>query len=136
MVSGWPWAIGVRASGDRLFELAGVFRRLLAGLEGFTLVREPGNQRLLPLFPPAERGLEEARRRREHELTIAIRQRLLESGRFMLNYAPLDGAATLRIVLSNPRTTEADLVALLDAIEACAESSLELTPAQPGLTRP
>lgn len=102
---------------DRLFELAGKFRDLVDEGEGFHLVREPeGTNVCFRYLPPRERLTGEARLRREHEHTVAIRRRLLESGRFMINYATLDGAATFRIVMNNPRATEADLTALLDAI--------------------
>ncbi|HEV8599202.1 MAG TPA: pyridoxal-dependent decarboxylase [Gemmatimonadales bacterium] len=118
---------------DRLFELAGIFRALLLEREGFHLVRQPeGTTVCFRYLSPADRSLRgEDRRRREHELTIAIRQKLLESGSFMLNYAPLDGAATFRIVLANPSTTESDLIGLLDAIEAFAAAPLDFAPAHP-----
>jgi glutamate/tyrosine decarboxylase-like PLP-dependent enzyme len=106
---------------ERLFELAEVFRGMLGERDGFHLVREPEGTtvcfRYLPRSAQSLAGV--LRRQREHELTVDIRRKLLESGRLMLNYAPLDGAATFRIVLSNPRTREADLEALLEAIEAC-----------------
>jgi glutamate decarboxylase len=104
---------------ERLFELAGVFRRKLLARDGFHLVREPeGTTICFRYLPPGARSLAgEARRRLEHELTVEIRRKLLQSGRFMINYAPLDGAATFRIVLSNPRTREDDLDDLLEAIE-------------------
>jgi glutamate/tyrosine decarboxylase-like PLP-dependent enzyme len=106
---------------ERLFELAGVFRRKLGERDGFHLVREPeGTTVCFRYLPRSAQSLAgEPRRQREHKLTVDIRRKLLESGRFMLNYAPLDGVATFRIVLSNPRTREADLDGLLDAIEAC-----------------
>jgi glutamate decarboxylase len=106
---------------ERLFALAGIFRRKLGARDGFTLVREPeGTTVCFRYLPPSARPLAgDSRRQREHALTEEIRRKLLESGRFMINYAPLDGAATFRIVLSNPRTRETDLDALLDAIEAC-----------------
>lgn len=47
----------------------------------------------------------------------AIRQQLVQSGQFHLTQTQLDGKVWLRTTLMNPMTTEADLVALLDAIE-------------------
>lgn len=103
---------------DRLMGLAQRFRAMLDEREGFTLIREPQGTNVCFRYLPAEyRALTgDARRQCEHDATLRIRRRLLESGRFMLNYATLDGAATFRIVMSNPRTTEGDLEALLDAI--------------------
>ena len=43
---------------------------------------------------------------------------MARDGSFLINYATLDGAATFRLVASNPETTEGDLTALLDRIEA------------------
>ena len=110
---------------ERLFELAVLFRRLLAERAGFQLVREPeGPNVCFRYLPPEARELAgEARQRRAHEVTLDVRGRLLESGRFMLNYATLDGHATFRLVLSNPRTSESDLAGLLDAIEEFGDSS-------------
>ena len=107
---------------ERLFELAGIFRQLLDQREGFHLVREPeGTNVCFRYLPPAARGLKgEERRRREHQLTLAVRSELSRSGRFMLNYAPVDGVATFRMVLSNPATSPDDLLALLGAIEDAA----------------
>jgi len=105
---------------DRLFELAGWFREAIVDRPGFHLVREPQAAnvcfRYLPdTLPPANSA---ERTALEHETTVRIREQLLAGGRFMINYATLDGAAAFRIVLSNPATTEADLAALLDEIEA------------------
>jgi len=105
---------------DRLFELAGWFRNAIVERAGFQLVREPQAAnvcfRYLPAALPPASGAE--RIAQEHETTVRIRERLLQDGRFMINYATLDRAAAFRIVLSNPATTEADLAALLDEIEA------------------
>ena len=92
---------------------------MVLGREGFELVREPeGTNVCFRYLPESDRTLGgEGRRRRQDEITKAIRKQLLMSGRFMINYAPLDGAAALRIVLNNPLTTDSDLTELLDAIE-------------------
>lgn len=47
----------------------------------------------------------------------AVRQHLVQSGQFHLTQTQLDGKIWLRTTLMNPMTTEADLIALLDAIE-------------------
>jgi len=107
---------------DRLFELAAGFRDLVVARDGFHLVREPqGANVCFRYLPPGERhavGVE--RTRREHEATIRIRERLTREGRFLMNYATLEGAATLRLVANNPLATPADHEALLEAIEALA----------------
>jgi glutamate/tyrosine decarboxylase-like PLP-dependent enzyme len=110
---------GYAARVDRLFGLAGTFRQMVLGREGFELVREPeGTNVCFRYWPESDRTLGgEERRRRLDETTKAIREQLLKSGRFMINYAPLDGAAALRIVLNNPLTTDSDLTDLLDTIE-------------------
>ncbi len=108
---------------DRLFDLAHTFQGMLDERPGFHIIREPeGTNVCFRYLPSADRSLaEEARLRRESDVTLAVRRRLLTSGRFMINYATLDGAATFRIVMSNPRTTDVDLGGLLDAIEEFAE---------------
>jgi glutamate/tyrosine decarboxylase-like PLP-dependent enzyme len=108
---------------DKLFALA---RKLAAAIEaraGFELTREPrGTNICFRYLPPTLRDTEgEARRAHQDRITRVVRERLMRSGRFMVNYAPLDGAATFRPVLNNPRTTEQDLVALLDEIERAAD---------------
>jgi glutamate/tyrosine decarboxylase-like PLP-dependent enzyme len=95
---------------DRLFVLAGWVRDEICTREDFRLVREPQATNVCFRYrPPGTTS--------EHEATVRIRERLVRSGRFLINYATLDGQATFRIVLSNPATTEQDLAALLDEIE-------------------
>lgn len=107
---------------DRLFDLADQFADMVREREGFQLVRQhQGTNVCFRFLRPAQRGLlGEERTKAEHEATITIRRRLVEEGRFLVNYATLDGAATWRLVCNNPRTTPDDLEALLDSIEALA----------------
>jgi glutamate/tyrosine decarboxylase-like PLP-dependent enzyme len=104
---------------DDLFDLARGFRELLEGRPGYTLVREPqGTNVCFRYLPPGDRNTEgEQRDQCAHRATLRIRERLAQDGRFLVNYATLDGLATFRMVLNNSRTTMEDLAALLDAIE-------------------
>jgi len=110
---------GYEARVDRLFHLARTFRDRIVERPGFRLVREPQSANVcFRYLPSAPTGGD--RLAAESEATVRIRNRLLAKGRFMINYAPLDGAATFRLVLSNPQTSVEDLEALLDEIEAAA----------------
>ena len=53
-----------------------------------------------------------------------IRQHLVESGLFHITQAKLNGTVWLRVTLMNPFTSEADLDALLDAIETVSKDLL------------
>jgi glutamate/tyrosine decarboxylase-like PLP-dependent enzyme len=103
---------------DRMFELAAGFREAVRAREGFRLIREQeGTNVCFRYLPPEFRHTTgEERGRREHEATIAIRGQMARSGSFLINYATLDGAATFRLVASNPEATLSDYTALLDAI--------------------
>lgn len=104
---------------DDLFDLARGFCELIDGRPGYHLVREPqGTNVCFRYLPPADRDTQgEERDQRAHEATLRIRERLVRDGRFLVNYATLDGLATFRLVLNNSRTTLDDLSALLEAIE-------------------
>ncbi|MCU0231609.1 MAG: pyridoxal-dependent decarboxylase, partial [Acidobacteria bacterium] len=54
------------------------------------------------------------------ELQQRIRRRLIEGGGFYLVQTRLDGAVHLRTTLIHPRTSEGDLVDLLDEIRRAA----------------
>jgi len=105
---------------DTLFEQAGRFRKLIQEREGFRLVREQeGTNVCFRYLPPTHRDASgEKRDRAEHEATLSIRDAMAREGSFLVNYATLDGAATFRLVASNPLTSDEDLAALLDRIEA------------------
>ena len=114
--------IGFERRVDGLFDQAQKFRQLLAERPGFRLIRDQeGPNVCFRYLPPDQRDAPAAERPRlEQEATIRIRSELAREGSFLINYASLDGAATFRLVASNPSTTDADLAALLDAIEAKA----------------
>ncbi|HED65529.1 MAG TPA: glutamate decarboxylase [Planctomycetes bacterium] len=111
---------GFEARVDGLFDQASRMRELVREREGFRLIREQeGANVCFRYLPRAHRSAAgEERDRHEHEATLRIRGKLAEEGSFLVNYASLDGAATFRLVASNPDTTEEDQTALLDAIEA------------------
>lgn len=103
---------------ELLFEQAQAFRELLRGRAGFRLIREQEGAnvcfRYLPAGQRAATG--EERTRCEHAATLEIREQMAREGSFLVNYATLDGAATFRLVASNPLTTDGDFEALLDRI--------------------
>jgi glutamate/tyrosine decarboxylase-like PLP-dependent enzyme len=103
---------------EELFTQAETFREMVRAREGFRLIREQqGTNVCFRYLPPAHRGTTGPERdAREHEATIEIRTQIAREGSFLVNYATLDGAATFRLVASNPDTTEQDLHALLDRI--------------------
>jgi glutamate/tyrosine decarboxylase-like PLP-dependent enzyme len=136
---------GYRNRVDRLFELSTVFRQMVLDRAGFELVREPqGTNVCFRYLPPSDRSLTgQARRLRLGVVTVETRRRLLESGAFMINYAPVEGIAAFRIVLNNPRTSASDLDALFTAIERLAEpapapegEAIQSTEQQCALPRP
>ena len=110
---------GYEARVDELFEKTARFRESVERRPGFRLVREPhGTNVCFRYLPPDLRDSPEPDRARlEGEATKRIRERLVQRGRFLVNYATLDGAATFRAVVCNPRTTVDDLDALLGEIE-------------------
>ncbi len=104
---------------DHLFELAGSFRDLIRRREGFRLIREQESTNVcFRYLPEKHRGtIGSERDQHEHEATVSIREAMAQEGSFLVNYATLDGAATFRLVASNPLTNEEDLEALLARIE-------------------
>jgi glutamate decarboxylase len=105
---------------DHLFDLAAQFRGMVRDRPGFRLIREQQSTNVCFRFLPEEhRHLEgEARVQREHDATRRIRAIMADEGSFLVNYATLDGAATFRLVASNPQTTPDDLRALIARIES------------------
>lgn len=103
---------------EALFEQAQTCRELIRARAGFRLIREQeGANVCFRYLPAAHRAATGAERTRcEHEATLAIRTKLAREGSFLVNYATLDGAATFRLVASNPLTTSGDFEALLDRI--------------------
>jgi glutamate/tyrosine decarboxylase-like PLP-dependent enzyme len=105
---------------DSLFGIAHTLRGMIAERANFELVRQPqGCNTCFHFVPPSLRGLKPGKERGRAigEATVEIRERLVEDGRLLINYAPLDGVSVFRHVASNHRVTEEDLVFLLDEIE-------------------
>ncbi len=105
---------------DHLFELAEEFREMVRSTPGFRLIREQESTNVCFRYLPEEqRELKgQARDRCEHEATLRIRAIMANEGSFLVNYATLDGAATFRLVASNPQTNSEDLRALLARIQS------------------
>ena len=109
---------GYEARIDRLFELAHWFRERIGERPGFRLIREPeGPNVCFRYVPPALAGSVE-NDVDAGALTVRVRERLMQRGRFMVNYATLDGAPAFRLVLANHGAGRDDLEALIEEIEA------------------
>ena len=108
---------------DHLFEMAAHFRENLVARDGFELVREPQSISVCFRYIPERlRSLTgESRRDAVSTCTTRVRAQMTEQGRFLLNYATVDGSPAYRMVLVNARTTEEDMTALLDEIERLSE---------------
>ena len=118
-------AMGDQGFGQRVDSMFGLARDLadeIKSRKGFELTREPmGANVCFRYLPPALRN-EEGKSRLEHQtrITLAVRSQMLRDGRFMVNFAMLDGAQVFRPALTNPHTTLEDLTLMLDEIERCA----------------
>ena len=115
---------GYAARIDQLFGQSETLQQLIAGRDAFELVRRPQSTNVCFRYVPVDlRGATQdaAALARLDEVNTELRAQLTAGGRFLVNYATLDGAATFRMVATNPETTEEDLVALLDEIESLAE---------------
>lgn len=118
---------------DRFFELSAHFTNLVRQREHFELLREPqGTNVLFHYIPPALREMPRGQERLKalDEATRRIREAVNDAGKVMINYGPVDGFASFRMVHINPRMTFDDLPLFLDEIERLGE---ELYPAQPHL---
>jgi glutamate/tyrosine decarboxylase-like PLP-dependent enzyme len=111
---------GFEARVDQLFGQARRLRGMVEARPGFRLIREQEGANVCFRYLPSKcRGAQgDERLQLENEATLRIRERLANEGSFLVNYAPLDGAATFRLVASNPATSDADFEALLNAIKA------------------
>lgn len=72
---------------------------------------EPVHEPELNIFCFRRRGLSD-------EQTAELRERLIRSGRAWITTTVLRGRRVLRVTMMNPRTTEADVDAMLDALRA------------------
>ena len=109
---------------DGLFQLAEDFRDLVRARAGFELIREQeGTNVCFRYLPESGRHTTGAERLRiEHETTVRVREAMAREGSFLINCAAVDGAATLRLVASNPETTLEDLEALLERVVTHGEA--------------
>jgi glutamate/tyrosine decarboxylase-like PLP-dependent enzyme len=110
---------------DHLFEMAGRFHELLEARSGFELVREPQSINICFRYVPTRLRELTVTERCEAVATCTtrVREKLAEQGRFLVNYATIDGSPAYRMVLVNPQATEEDMVALLEEIEQLSEES-------------
>jgi glutamate/tyrosine decarboxylase-like PLP-dependent enzyme len=104
---------------DTLFGLARQLADEITKRTGFELTRDPmGANVCFRYLPPGLRNEEgESRLQHQSRVTLEVRKRMLHDGRFMVNFAMLDGAQVFRPALTNPSTTFEDLRLLLDEIE-------------------
>ncbi|MDP6850311.1 MAG: aspartate aminotransferase family protein [Planctomycetota bacterium] len=111
---------GYRGRVEQAFEMTTAARDLVELRDSFELAREPEGCTLLFRFlPPSLRGQERdgAWIEKMERANITLRERLKHEGRIMLNYAGVDGIATLRLVLTHPDLTVEDLRFVLDEME-------------------
>lgn len=100
---------------DATFDLARRFARRISETPGFELATSP--EANIVCFRHAPADLAPAER---DALQTRIRRRLVESGRFYLVQTRLRDGIYLRTTLINSLTSDADLVALLDAVREAA----------------
>ena len=101
---------------DRVMELGRQFAALARKTEGFELAIEPQCNIVCFRFRPAGVAGEALDALNEH-----IRQALLEEGRFYIVKTNLRGNTYLRVTLSNPFTTETEILELFARIASLAE---------------
>ncbi|XYH99269.1 pyridoxal phosphate-dependent decarboxylase family protein [Sorangium sp. So ce1128] len=112
----------------RTFDLTRRFAQLLRASQDFEVPVMPSANILCFRYRPAGAG----------DLDILqenVRRKILASGEFYLVKAPVGGETYLRITVSNPLTTEADLHALVAAIRKAAapDASSEFTQQEAGV---
>ena len=105
----------------RTFDLARWFAGELASAPDFELAVEP--QANIVCFRFAPEGVSDL-----DALQLAVREELVQSGAFYLVKTRLGDRTWLRTTIINPRTTEADLTALIDAIRASAAGRADHRP--------
>jgi len=98
---------------DRMFSLGATFAELLAKHDDFEVATPPTCN--VVMFRVRPRGVTDL-----DALQTRIRTRLRADGTFFVVQGTLDGRVYLRVSLMSPHTTEADLVALIDAIRRVA----------------
>lgn len=103
---------------ERLYGLAVSFADLIRASKNLELAYEPQCNIVCFRYTAAEGDLS--------KLNQAIRQALLEEGRFYIVQTVLNGALYLRVSLMNPLTTEQELQELLEAVEEKVSGVLQL----------
>ncbi|MCK4873553.1 MAG: aspartate aminotransferase family protein [Phycisphaerales bacterium] len=109
---------------DRKFELARMFRSMIESRDDFTLVREPHGCNVCFHYLPAIVRNMPAGAERDRMLdrtTTMLREQLKQDGRILMNYAPVDGIATFRIVMNNADAARDDLAFILDEMQRLGE---------------
>lgn len=108
---------------NRFFSMAEQFAHRVRKREHFELVRVPESCNVLFHYvPPSLRDMEPGAERDEalDRVTRQVREEVKDDGRVMVNFAPVDGVATFRMVVINPRMEPRDLDVFLDEIERVA----------------
>lgn len=116
---------GMEEQIDRFFDQAQFFADQIRSRPHFELLREPeGANIVFHYIPPALRDQPEGEERKEalDKATRKIREAVKERGEVLVNYGPIDGYASFRMVTINPRTTEEDLLAFLDEIQEAGDA--------------
>ncbi|MCB0586948.1 MAG: aminotransferase class V-fold PLP-dependent enzyme [Phaeodactylibacter sp.] len=102
---------------EQVMNLGRQFALLVRETEDFELAIEPSCNIVCFRYHPAGIEGEDI-----NALNEAVRQGLLEEGRFYIVKTNLHGSTYLRVTLSNPFTTESDIRELLGTIEAIAKA--------------
>ena len=109
---------------DRYFDLSQHFADLVRQRPHFVLRKQPQSCNVLFHYvPPALRHLPPGPQRLQAlaDATPHIREAVKERARVMVNYGPVDGHATFRMVHINPSMEKQDLPVFLDEIESAAK---------------
>jgi len=108
---------------DRYFELAELAERTVRDRPSLTLLTERQSVNLCFQYRllSAERT-EEEQTAQQNALTLKIRQKLMEQGIAMVNYATIAGDVCFRLVICNNQTQPVDIESFLDAVVTIGES--------------
>ncbi|MFO1096468.1 MAG: aminotransferase class I/II-fold pyridoxal phosphate-dependent enzyme [Planctomycetaceae bacterium] len=104
---------------DATFDLGQQFHAMLRAASDFEPLHEP--QCNIVAFRYRPERLRDADVKTIGELNLRIRRRIVESGKFYLVQANLNGGGALRVTLINPLTTAEDLRELMEEIRRVGE---------------
>ena len=111
---------------DRLFDLASYATQFVRNCEHLELMAQPQFLNICFRYTPVSPDQTSAA---IDQINLAIRDRLLQSGQTLINYAHHQGRIAIRLILANPEIQEADLNRLFHNIitagNAC-ESGIEV----------